>query len=194
MYLIRIAIAAVIVLFVFLLMKKNKRLALLISIVTAVLFVLSILFPVEHYVVRFETPTDAYRYLNINNNTIVDVVYGEESAFILSKDRGRGADYSFSVMQKDAKGYIIPTFGSVNTVRDIGAIFIVRLKNTNDHYFYGLVKETEEVLSSSDVYELHTIPEKLEGYVTCYGRCGLSIGCQGDGSPDNPYTVKHDNY
>ncbi len=174
MYLIRIAIAAVIALFVVLLMKKKRRLALFISIITVVLLVLSILFPVEHFFVRFKTPTDAYCYSNIYSD-IIDVVYGDESAFILSKDSDHGADdYAFSVIQKDAKGYIIPTFGSVDTVRDIGAIFIVRLKNTNDYYFYGLVEETEEVLSSSDVYELHTIPVKLEGYVYCYGRCGLS--------------------
>ncbi len=173
MYLIRIAIVAVIALFVFLLMKKKRRLALLISIVTAVLFVLSVLFPVEHYVARFEMPTDAYRYSNINND-IIDVVYGEESAFILSKVRGRGADYAFSVIQKDAKGYMIPVFGSVDTVQSIGMISVVQLKNTNDYYFFGLVKETEEFLSSSDVYELHTIPVEVEGYVNCYGRCGLS--------------------
>lgn len=170
MYFIRIAIAAVIVVFVFLLMKKKRRLALFISIVTVVLLVLSILFPVEHFLVRFKTPTDAYCYSSLNSN-IIDVVYGDESAFILSKGRGSGADYVFSLIQKDAKGYFIPTFCSQDKAGNIGTVFIVRLKNTNDYYFYGLVKEKDEFLSSSSVYELHTIPEKLEGYVTCYGRC-----------------------
>ena len=163
-------------------MKKKRRLALFISIVTVVLLVLSILFPVEHFFVRFKTPTDAQSYANFNND-IIDVVYGEESAFILSKVRGRGADYAFSVIQKDAKGYMIPVFGSEDVVHRIGMISIVRLKNTNDYYFFGLVKETEEFLSSSDVYELHTIPVEVEGYVNCYGRCGLS-GTQGDGTQD----------
>ena len=180
MYLIRIVIAA---LFVVILMKKKRRLALFISIVTVVLLVLSILFPVEHFFVRFKTPTDAYCYSNIYSD-IIDVVYGDESAFILSKDSDHGADYAFSVIQKDAKGYMIPVFGSEDEVHRIGLISIVRLKNTNDYYFFGFDKETGEYLSSlSNVYESHTIPVKLEGYVFCYGRCGLS-GTQGDGTQD----------
>jgi hypothetical protein len=183
MYLIRIAIAAVIALFVVLLMKKKRRLALFISIVTVVLLVLSILFPVELFFVRFKTPTDAQSYAYFNND-IIDVVYGEESAFILSKDSDHGADYAYSVIQKDAKGYMIPVFGSEDVVHRIGMISIVRLKNTNDYYFFGLDKETGEYLSSlSNVYESHTIPVKSEGYVYCYGRCGLS-GTQGDGTQD----------
>ena len=169
MHLIRIGIAAVIALFVFFLMKKKRRSAIWIGIAAAILLVLSIFFPVERLFVRFKTPTDAFRYSNSYH--IVDVVYGEESAFVLANDGSRGADYAFSVIEKDAKGYMIPSFGGVDTVQTIGMVSVVRSKNTNDTYFYGLVKETEEFLSSSGVREYHTIPEELEGYVYCYGRC-----------------------
>lgn len=166
MYLIRIAITIVVMSLAFFLMKKKRRLTVIIVSIVVVLFVLSLLLPLEHFVGRFKTPIDAYCYSHFDSD-IVDVVYGEESALILSKDRG--GSYSVWLTQKDTNGYVIPTLGSVDIVQNKGTIQIVRLKNTEDYYYYGLTKDKEELSSLSDVIESNMFPSKLEGYMFCYG-------------------------
>ena len=173
MYFIRIAIL-LLVIFLVIILKKKRRLALLICLIVVVLLCLSLLIPPEHFIVRFKTPIDAYCYSNFGYE-IVDVLYGEETALILSKNRG--GTYSVWVTQKDMNGYMIPVFGSLDIVQNNGTIQTLRLKNTNDYYYYGLIKD-QGAFSTSDYLESYTLPTELEGYVFCYGKC------QGDGSRD----------
>lgn len=166
MFFIRIAITIAVMSLAFSFMKKKRRLTVILVSTVVVLFVLSLLLPIEHFVVRFKTPTDAYCYSHFDSD-IVDVVYGEESALVLSKDRS--GSYSVWITQKDTNGYVIPVFGSVDTVQNNGTIQIVRLKNTDDYYYYGLTKNKEELSSLPDAIKSYMFPLELEGYMFCYG-------------------------
>ncbi len=169
MYFIRIAITIIVMSVAFFFMKKKRRLTVIIVSTVIVLFILSLLLPIEHFVGRFKTPIDAYCYSHFDSD-IIDVVYGEDSALILSKDRG--GSYAVWIIQKDSNGYVIPLFGSVDIVKNDGRIQTVRLKNTNDYYYYGAVKENDEVFLSLDKIEFHTLPLQIERYVFCYGYIG----------------------
>ena len=157
MHIIRVAIALVIIPLVLFLAKKRKRLTLIAIIVV---LILTLILPVECFFVRFKTPIDAFHYLSFDND-IVDVLNGKESALVLTRD-------DVFIAHKDTDGYVIPVFGSMEIIRNVGLIHIIRIKNTKDYYYYGIAKDEEVVLAPSGNSGSYAIPE-LPGYMFCYG-------------------------
>lgn len=154
----------------------KKKLAIILSLILcALLGTTSYLFPLENIFISFYSPQEVYKYSSFG--TVEDVIYGEDSCFILSTN-------SYSIIPKESTGYKIPSILSIKTVIDQmnakGSFKIYNANNTNDFYIWGVTicKDKEVTVTDSNHSEIKILLTKNgdTNYYTVliYGRINMS--------------------
>ncbi|MBQ8789843.1 MAG: hypothetical protein IJZ51_00855 [Ruminiclostridium sp.] len=134
----------------------RKKSVAIITIVSIIAFTSLIsIFPVENAFIRFDTPEQAFSY--VETGKFDYVVEGESSSMVVYKKDSN--TYSQIFLLKDEKGYMLNSFyGYTLTDRMLDgnyALDIFKVKNTDDYYITGvLVSDTSNVELKSDTRDV----------------------------------------
>ena len=158
--LIRYTVSAIIFIPILIVLNKKKLLrkksVAIITIVSIIAFTSLIsIFPVENAFIRFDTPEQAFSY--VETGKFDYVVEGESSSMVVYKKDSN--TYSQIFLLKDEKGYMLNSFyGYTLTDRMLDgnyALDIFKVKNTDDYYITGvLVSDTSNVELKSDTRDV----------------------------------------
>lgn len=158
--LIRYTVSAIIFIPILIVLNKKKllrkKLVAIITIIAIIAFTSLIsIFPVENAFIRFDTPEQAFSY--VETGKFDYVVEGESSSMVVYKKDS--STYSQIFLLKDEKGYMLNSFyGYTLTDRLFDgnyALDIFKVKNTEDYYITGvLVSDTSNVELKSDTRDV----------------------------------------
>ena len=158
--LIRYTVSAIIFIPVLIVLNKKKLLrkksVAIITIISIIAFTSIIsIFPVENAFIRFDTPEQAFSY--VETGKFDYVVEGESSSMVVYKKDGN--TYSHTFLLKDEKGYMLTSFYGYTNVcmmhNNNGILNVYKVNSIEDYYVTGfLFSDTNDIELKSDTRDV----------------------------------------